>query len=81
MSATSESTRTARPTAAPAEQAAKPERLLSLDASRGAIMLLMASSGLGLAEVAKHFPESRFSLFFFANAAPAVVFGPHDCIA
>ena len=38
--------------------AAKPERLLSLDAYRGAIMLLMASSGLGLAEVAKQFPSS-----------------------
>jgi predicted acyltransferase len=33
------------------------ERLLSLDAYRGAIMLLMASSGLGLAEIARnHFP-------------------------
>jgi heparan-alpha-glucosaminide N-acetyltransferase len=34
------------------------ERLLSLDAFRGAIMLLMASSGLGLGAVAKHFPDS-----------------------
>ena len=34
-------------------------RLVSLDAFRGAIMLLMASSGLGLAEVFRHFPESR----------------------
>lgn len=37
---------------------AKPERLVSLDAYRGAIMMLMASSGLGLAEVARHFPTS-----------------------
>jgi heparan-alpha-glucosaminide N-acetyltransferase len=39
--------------------AAKPARLLSLDAYRGAIMLLMASSGLGLAEVARHFPSGK----------------------
>ncbi len=32
------------------------ERLVSLDAYRGAIMLLMASSGLGLGEVARRFP-------------------------
>ncbi len=39
-------------------QAAAPgsERLASLDAYRGAIMLLMASSGLGVAQVAAHFP-------------------------
>lgn len=36
----------------------KPERLVSLDAYRGAIMLLMASSGLGIAQVAGHFPDS-----------------------
>jgi len=39
------------------------ERLLSLDAYRGAIMLLMASSGLGLGEVAKHFPDSAWWKF------------------
>ena len=33
-------------------------RLVSLDAYRGAIMLLMASSGLGLAQVAHQFPAS-----------------------
>jgi predicted acyltransferase len=38
--------------------AGKPERLVSLDTYRGAIMLLMASSGLGLAQVAKQFPDS-----------------------
>jgi predicted acyltransferase len=36
----------------------KPERLVSLDAYRGAIMLMMASGGLGLAQVARRFPES-----------------------
>jgi len=35
----------------------KPERLVSLDAYRGAIMLLMASSGLGLTQVARQFPS------------------------
>ncbi len=34
----------------------KSERLVSLDAYRGFIMLAMASSGLGLAQVAKSFP-------------------------
>jgi len=36
-----------------------PERLVALDAYRGAIMLLMASSGLGLAQVARSFPGSQ----------------------
>jgi predicted acyltransferase len=35
------------------------DRLVSLDAYRGLTMLLMASGGLGLAAVAKHFPDSR----------------------
>ena len=34
------------------------ERLVSLDAFRGAIMLLMASIGFGIPQVAAHFPES-----------------------
>ncbi len=34
-------------------------RLLALDTYRGLIMLLMVSEGLGLAEVARHFPSSR----------------------
>ena len=34
------------------------QRLGSLDAFRGAIMLLMASSGLGIAQVAKQFPDN-----------------------
>jgi heparan-alpha-glucosaminide N-acetyltransferase len=38
----------------------KPDRLVSLDAYRGLTMLLMASEGLGLAEVAKHFPDDRW---------------------
>src|SRR4051812_3571261 len=41
-----------------AQPAAPPARLVSLDAFRGAIMLLMASAGFGLAQVAKSFPDS-----------------------
>jgi heparan-alpha-glucosaminide N-acetyltransferase len=37
---------------------AKPERLISLDAYRGTIMLLMASAGFGLSTVAKSYPDS-----------------------
>ncbi|HCN28102.1 MAG TPA: DUF5009 domain-containing protein [Verrucomicrobiales bacterium] len=36
-----------------------PDRLVSLDAFRGFIMLLMASSGLGLAQMARTEPDSR----------------------
>ncbi len=37
---------------------AKPERLVSLDAYRGAIMIMMASGGLGLARMAEEHPDS-----------------------
>jgi heparan-alpha-glucosaminide N-acetyltransferase len=37
----------------------RPQRLVSLDAYRGLIMLFMASGGLGVAQVAKHYPDSR----------------------
>src|SRR5690606_31175918 len=40
-----------------AHDSGKPARLVSLDAYRGAVMLLMASSGLGLARVAEHFDD------------------------
>ena len=39
---------------------AAPQRLLSLDAFRGFIMLLMASSGFGLVQVARAHPDSAF---------------------
>ena len=42
----------------PIDAPAKPERLMSLDAYRGFVMLLMISAGLNIADVAKHFPES-----------------------
>lgn len=47
----------------PPSSPAKSQRLVSLDAYRGAIMLLMASSGLGMVEVAKHYPDSRVWAF------------------
>jgi predicted acyltransferase len=49
------------PAAAPIAASAKPlpERLTSLDAYRGFIMLVMASGGLGIFEVSKKFPDSR----------------------
>ena len=52
---------TSAPTSTTIDSGSSPppsERLLSLDAFRGAIMLLMASSGLGLPQVARNFPES-----------------------
>jgi heparan-alpha-glucosaminide N-acetyltransferase len=48
------------------------ERLVSLDALRGAIMLLMASSALGIPQVAKNFPDSaawKFLAYQFEHAA------------
>ncbi|MBN2314662.1 MAG: hypothetical protein JXM79_12095 [Sedimentisphaerales bacterium] len=42
---------------------ARSERLVSLDAYRGAIMLMMASSGLGLAQVARLHPDSSIWRF------------------
>ena len=35
-----------------------PQRFVSLDAYRGATMLLMASSGFGIPQIAKNFPDS-----------------------
>jgi len=45
---------------APENPPAAPARLASLDAYRGAIMLLMASAGLGLPQVAARHPENRW---------------------
>jgi predicted acyltransferase len=51
-----------QPAAAPAVSAgpSKPERLMSLDAYRGFIMLVMASGGLGFVQVAKQFSGDPF---------------------
>lgn len=42
----------------PAAPPAKAERLLSLDAYRGAIMLLMVSGGLGIVQMGEQFPDT-----------------------
>jgi predicted acyltransferase len=54
------------PVATPAPRE-KPARLVSLDAYRGAIMLFMASGGLALPAVAKHFPDSPVWRFLAFN--------------
>lgn len=54
------------PTAAPLPRE-KPARLVSLDAYRGGIMLLMASGGLALPAVAKHFPDDPLWRFLAFN--------------
>jgi heparan-alpha-glucosaminide N-acetyltransferase len=46
------------PAASPAAPASKPARLLSLDAYRGLIMVVLASGGLGFTAVYKSFPDS-----------------------
>jgi heparan-alpha-glucosaminide N-acetyltransferase len=53
------------PVRAQSRPAAPPpkERLVSLDAYRGAIMLLMASSGFGLVQVAQQFPDNAMWKF------------------
>ena len=62
---------------AAAQPAPKPERLQSLDAYRGAIMLLMASSGLGLTAVAEHFPGSQAWKFLAEQSDHAAWVGCH----
>src|SRR5436309_16118479 len=42
----------------------KPERLMSLDAYRGFVMLLMISAGLYASRVAKSFPDNAVWQFF-----------------
>jgi predicted acyltransferase len=42
----------------PSSPQGTPERLVSLDAFRGLTMLFMASSGFGIAQIAKAFPDS-----------------------
>ncbi len=58
-------------------QAPKPERLRSLDAYRGAIMLLMASGGLGFTAVANHFPDSATWKFLAEQTEHAAWAGCH----
>lgn len=66
------------PPAAPAP----PQRLVSLDAYRGLIMLFMASAGFGFPQVAAEVPESGFWKFlaFHTSHAPWVGAGAWDMI-
>src|SRR5438477_1398266 len=50
-------------TASPPSSMSFPSRLSSLDAYRGFVMLLMASEGLGITQVARTFKESGFWQF------------------
>src|SRR6266542_3640951 len=47
----------------PTSPVGAPGRLVSVDAYRGFVMLLMASEGLGISEVAKQFANSGFWQF------------------
>ena len=53
----------ASPTRSESPAARSSTRLLSLDAYRGFVMLLMASGGLGIAHIAKNFPDSSLWKF------------------
>src|SRR5688572_6352439 len=52
------------PQANPTADVRVPPRLVSLDAFRGAIMLLMASSAFGVPPITKNFPDSAVWKFF-----------------
>ena len=60
----------------------KSQRLISLDAYRGAIMVMMASGGLGLAHVARQYPDSRLwqSIAYHTEHAEWVGFTVWDVI-
>jgi heparan-alpha-glucosaminide N-acetyltransferase len=64
-------------TLAAAQEAPKPERLLSPDAYRGAIMLLMASSGLGLGAVAAFHRNNAMLQFLAEQSDHATWVGCH----
>jgi len=53
----------------PSGSAAVPERLVSLDAFRGLTMLFMASSGFGIAQIAKAYPDSTLLEFLRYNTS------------
>src|SRR5687767_2603597 len=60
----------------------KPQRILSIDAYRGLVMLLMIGSGLQLYNVAKKFPDSPVwqSIGFHTNHVPWSGGSLHDMI-
>ena len=59
----------------PSGSATLPERLVSLDAFRGLTMLFMASSGFGIAQIAKAFPDSGFWELLRYNTSHAAWIG------
>ncbi len=59
----------------PSSSPAPSERLVSLDAFRGLTMLFMASSGLGLAQIAKAYPDSTLLEFLHYNTSHAAWVG------
>ena len=59
----------------PSGSSTLPERLVSLDAFRGLTMLFMASSGFGIAQIAKAFPDSAFWELLRYNTSHAAWIG------
>ena len=59
----------------PSSAPGMPERLVSLDAYRGLTMLFMASSGLGIAQIAKAHPDSSFWELLRYNTSHATWIG------
>jgi len=59
----------------PSGSATLPERLVSLDAFRGLTMLFMASSGFGIAQIAKAYPDSGFWELLRYNTSHAAWIG------
>ncbi|MFM8905835.1 MAG: acyltransferase family protein [Verrucomicrobiota bacterium] len=59
----------------PSGSAPLPERLVSLDAFRGLTMLFMASSGFGIAQIAKAHPDSSFWELLRYNTSHAAWIG------
>jgi predicted acyltransferase len=59
----------------PSGSAPTPDRLVSLDAFRGLTMLFMASSGFGIAQIAKAYPDSAFWELLRYNTSHAAWIG------
>jgi predicted acyltransferase len=59
----------------PSGSASTPDRLVSLDAFRGLTMLFMASSGFGIAQIAKAYPDSGFWELLRYNTSHAAWIG------
>ena len=59
----------------PSSPLGTPDRLVSLDAFRGLTMLFMASSGFGIAQIAKAYPDSAFWELMRYNTSHAAWIG------